>query len=70
MKIPAYRQATFQLIHPYELFGILAFVAVSVPAGVVSDSVMIALATLLQMTTHGGSPALADGPEGLKLVRT
>ncbi len=70
MKIPAYRQAAFQLIYPYELFGILAFVAVPVPAGVVSDSLMITLATLLKMTAHGGSPALADSPEGLKLVRT
>jgi hypothetical protein len=52
------------------LFGILALVAVSVPAGVVSDSLMIALATLLQMTAHGCSPALADSAEGLKLVRT
>ena len=50
MKIPTYRQAAFQLIYPYELFGILALVAVPVPAGVVSDSVMIALATLLKMT--------------------
>ena len=70
MKISTYRQAAFQLIYPYELFGILALVAVSVPARVVSDPVMIALATLLQMAAHGGSPALADSPEGLKLVRT
>jgi len=70
MKIPTYRQAAFQLIYPYELFGILALVAMPVPAGVVGDSLMIALVTLLQMTTHGGSPALADSHEGLKLVRT
>jgi len=70
MKIPTCRQVAFQLIYPYELFGILALVAVSVPAGVVSDSLMIAFATLLQMTFHGCASALADGPEGLKLVRT
>jgi len=70
MKIPAYRQVTFQFVYPNELPGILTPIAVSVSAGIVCYPLMIAFVAPFCMTTHGCCSTSANGCKSFDLVWT